>query len=88
MNQTTNINFASIDQQSECSTKESSCTALVVVLAGWLHNNPNYMPIKSQLDTLIWERYLELRKLWEIWKGYYERGYAKFKFVEERLLKI
>jgi hypothetical protein len=53
MNLTANVNFSSIDQQSECVAEESSCTALVAVIAGWLHNNPNYMPIKSQLDTLI-----------------------------------
>lgn len=58
--------FASIDQRSERAAGESACTALVAVIADWLQNNPNSMPIKSQFDTLIREGSMEWRKLWEL----------------------
>ncbi|KAK4799024.1 hypothetical protein SAY86_024389 [Trapa natans] len=55
--------FASIDQRSERVAGESACTALVAVLADWFHKNPNLMPIKSQLDSLIRDGSLEWRNL-------------------------
>ncbi|KAM3341833.1 hypothetical protein P3S68_026799 [Capsicum galapagoense] len=51
----TQIFFASIDQQSERAAGESACTTLVVVIADWFHCNPEDIPIKSQLDSLICE---------------------------------
>ncbi|KAM3234709.1 hypothetical protein P3L10_014745 [Capsicum annuum] len=51
----TQIFFASIDQRSERAAGESACTALVAVIADWFHCNPEDMPIKSQLDSLICE---------------------------------
>ncbi|KAM3290638.1 hypothetical protein P3S67_018927 [Capsicum chacoense] len=51
----TQIFFASIDQLSERATGESARTALVAVIADWFHCNPEDMPIKSQLDSLICE---------------------------------
>jgi hypothetical protein len=61
----TQVFFASIDQRSERAAGESACTALVAVVADWFQNNPNQMPIKSQLDTLIREGSLEWRNLCE-----------------------
>ncbi|MBA0856579.1 hypothetical protein Goshw_000209 [Gossypium schwendimanii] len=57
--------FASIDQRSERAAGESACTALVAVIADWLQNNRDLMPIKSQFDSLIREGSLEWRKLCE-----------------------
>ncbi|TYH66920.1 hypothetical protein ES332_D06G154100v1 [Gossypium tomentosum] len=57
--------FASIDQRSERAVGESACTALVAVIADWLQNNRDLMPIKSQFDSLIREGSLEWRKLCE-----------------------
>ncbi|CAA0822583.1 Unknown protein [Striga hermonthica] len=62
----TEVFFASIDQRSERAAGESACTALVAVIADWLQNNPNLMPIKSQFDTLIRDGSLEWRNLCEI----------------------
>ncbi|XP_057825615.2 uncharacterized protein LOC131037479 isoform X1 [Cryptomeria japonica] len=64
--------FATIDQRSERAAGESACTALVAVIADWLHNNTYSMPIKSQFDTLIREGSLEWRNLCEI-ESYRER---------------
>ncbi|EYU38713.1 hypothetical protein MIMGU_mgv1a001770mg [Erythranthe guttata] len=61
----TQVFFASIDQRSERAAGESACTALVAVIADWLQNNPNLMPIKSQFDTLIRDGSLEWRSLCE-----------------------
>lgn len=61
----TQVFFASIDQRSERAAGESACTALVAVLADWLQNNRDLMPIKSQFDSLIREGSLEWRKLCE-----------------------
>lgn len=61
----TEVFFASIDQRSEQAAGESACTALVAVIADWIQNNQNHMPIKSQFDTLIREGSLEWRKLCE-----------------------
>ncbi|XP_021769584.1 uncharacterized protein LOC110733822 [Chenopodium quinoa] len=57
--------FASIDQRSERAAGESACTALVAVIADWLHKNSGIMPIKSQFDSLIRDGSLEWRKLCE-----------------------
>ncbi|WOG98249.1 hypothetical protein DCAR_0417590 [Daucus carota subsp. sativus] len=61
----TQVFFASIDQRSERAAGESACTVLVAVIADWLHNNHNLMPIKSQFDSLIREGSLEWRNLCE-----------------------
>lgn len=58
-----NIFSASIDQRSERAAGESACTALVAVIADWLHQNPDRMPIKAEFDTLIREGSAEWRKL-------------------------
>ncbi|GMH09677.1 hypothetical protein Nepgr_011518 [Nepenthes gracilis] len=55
--------FASIDQRSERAAGESACTALVAVIADWLHKNNDDIPIKSQFDCLIREGSLEWRNL-------------------------
>ncbi|XP_011094192.1 uncharacterized protein LOC105173955 [Sesamum indicum] len=57
--------FASIDQRSEQAAGESACTALVAVIADWLQNNHNLMPVKSQFDSLIRDGSLEWRNLCE-----------------------
>ncbi|KAL1566083.1 hypothetical protein AAHA92_01729 [Salvia divinorum] len=61
----TEVFFASIDQRSERAAGQSACTALVAVIADWLHNSHNLMPIKSQFDTLIRDGSLEWRNLCE-----------------------
>ncbi|CAN4114460.1 unnamed protein product [Withania somnifera] len=61
----TEVFFASIDQRNEQAAGESACTALVAVIADWFHFNPEEMPIKSQLDSLIHEGSLEWRNLCE-----------------------
>lgn len=61
-----NAFFASIDQRSERAAGESACTALVAVIADWLHRNPNRMPIKTEFDTLIREGSAEWRRLCEV----------------------
>lgn len=58
--------FGSIDQRSERAAGESACTALVAVIADWLHSNPNTMPIKSQYDMLIREGSQEWRGLCDV----------------------
>lgn len=57
--------FASIDQRSERAAGESACTALVAVIANWLHSNPLEMPVQSEFDSLIREGSLEWRNLCE-----------------------
>ncbi|KAL3830170.1 hypothetical protein ACJIZ3_018972 [Penstemon smallii] len=59
----TQVFFASIDQRSERAAGESACTALVAVVADWLQNNHNLMPVKSQFDSLIRDGSLEWRNL-------------------------
>ncbi|KAL3825663.1 hypothetical protein ACJIZ3_021692 [Penstemon smallii] len=61
----TEVFFASIDQRNERAAGESACTALVAVLADWLQNNRDLMPIKSQFDSLIRDGSLEWRNLCE-----------------------
>ncbi|GAB2263879.1 hypothetical protein Droror1_Dr00026013 [Drosera rotundifolia] len=61
----TEVFFASIDQRSERAAGESACTALVAVIADWLHTNRDIMPIKSQFDSLIRDGSLEWRRLCE-----------------------
>lgn len=61
----TNVFFASIDQRSERAAGESACTALVAVIADWLHSNQREMPIKSEFDRLIREGSLQWRNLCE-----------------------
>ncbi|KAL8509580.1 hypothetical protein ACS0TY_016705 [Phlomoides rotata] len=68
----TQVFFASIDQRSERAAGESACTALVAVIADWLQNNHNLMPIKSQFDSLIRDGSLEWRNLCEN-ESYMER---------------
>lgn len=62
----TKVFFASIDQRSERAGGESACTALVVVIADWLHKNPDRMPIRAELDTLIRQGSAEWRTLCDV----------------------
>ena len=64
--------FGSIDQRIERDASESACTALVPIIADWMHKNPNTMPIKSQYDMLIWEGSQEWRIICEV-QDYKER---------------
>jgi len=59
----TQVFFASIDQRNERAAGESACTALVAVIADWLHSNKDEMPIKSEFDSLIRDGSLEWRNL-------------------------
>ena len=61
----TQVFFASIDQRNERAAGESACTALVAVIADWLHSNRDEMPIKSEFDSLIRDGSLEWRNLCE-----------------------
>lgn len=61
-----NAFFASIDQRNERAAGESACTALVAVIADWLHQNPNRMPIRTEFDTLIREGSAEWRQLCDV----------------------
>ncbi|MCO5596015.1 hypothetical protein L7F22_050069 [Adiantum nelumboides] len=63
MKLSTKVFFASIDQRSERAGGESACTALVVVIADWLHQNPDLMPIRAEFDTLIRQGSAEWRTL-------------------------
>lgn len=58
--------FASFDQCSNKAAGESACTALVAVIAHWLHLNPDTMPTRSEFDNLIVQGSQEWRKLCEI----------------------
>ncbi|KAH9303841.1 hypothetical protein KI387_008245 [Taxus chinensis] len=66
MKLSTQVLFASFDQRSERAGGESACSALVTVIADWLHKNKNSMPTKARFDTLIREGSLEWRKLCQI----------------------
>ncbi|KAM3237125.1 hypothetical protein P3L10_012154 [Capsicum annuum] len=59
------IFFASIDQQSKRAAGENACTTLVAIIADWFHCNPEDIPIKSQLDSLICEGSMQCRDLCE-----------------------
>ncbi|KAI5355112.1 hypothetical protein L3X38_008007 [Prunus dulcis] len=59
----TNVFFASFDQRSEKAAGESACTALVAVIAHWLHSNQDLMPTISKFDSLITEGSTEWQKL-------------------------
>ncbi|CAK7353704.1 unnamed protein product [Dovyalis caffra] len=58
-----NVFLASFDQRSEKAAGESACTAIVAVIADWLHSNQEFMPTLSQFDNLITEGSQEWRKL-------------------------
>ncbi|XP_043700243.1 uncharacterized protein LOC122650952 [Telopea speciosissima] len=58
-----NVFFASMDQRSEKAAGESACTALVTVIADWLHSNRDAMPSRFEFDNLIKEGSSEWRKL-------------------------
>jgi hypothetical protein len=47
--------FASFDQRSEEASGESACTAVVTVIAHWLHSNRNSNPTRAKFDSLITE---------------------------------
>ncbi|KAK4767287.1 hypothetical protein SAY86_015037 [Trapa natans] len=59
----TPVFFASIDQRSEKAAGEGACTALVAVIANWLQLNRDFLPIKSQFDSLVRDGSLEWRNL-------------------------
>lgn len=62
----TKVFFASFDQRSEKAAGESACTALVTVIADWLHSNgEDTMPKPFEFDSLITEGSSEWRKLCE-----------------------
>ncbi|KDP33589.1 hypothetical protein JCGZ_07160 [Jatropha curcas] len=58
-----NVFFASFDQRSQKAAGESACSTLVTVIAHWLQTNKEYMPTKSQFDSLIAEGSSEWQKL-------------------------
>lgn len=58
--------FASFDQRSESAAGESACTALVAVIADWLHQHPGQMPTKAAFNQLIQEGSREWRALCEM----------------------
>ena len=59
----TKVFFASFDQRSESAAGESACTALVAVIADWLHKHPTLVPSKAEFDMLIREGSAEWRNL-------------------------
>jgi hypothetical protein len=63
--------FASLDQRSESAAGESACTALVAVIADWLHKHPTLMPSKAEFDMLIRDGSAEWRNMCsvEAYKG-------------------
>ncbi|KAM3281153.1 hypothetical protein P3S67_028173 [Capsicum chacoense] len=77
----TSIFFASIDQRSERAAGESACTTLVAVIADWFHCNPEDMPIKSHLGSLICEGSMQWRDLCEN-ETYRERFPDKHFYLE------
>ncbi|KAL9263733.1 hypothetical protein AKJ16_DCAP09214 [Drosera capensis] len=81
----TKVFFASIDQRSERAAGESACTALVAVIADWLHTNRDIMPIKSQFDSLIRDGSLEWRRLCE--NGTYMERFPDKHFDLETVLQ-
>ncbi|KAJ7568460.1 hypothetical protein O6H91_01G033500 [Diphasiastrum complanatum] len=63
---------ASIDQRSESAAGGSACTALVAVVADWMHRNPNVVPSRAEFDALIRDGSAEWRKLCGL-KAYKDR---------------
>ncbi|KAL3679429.1 hypothetical protein R1sor_022385 [Riccia sorocarpa] len=61
-----NVFYASFDQRSESAAGESACTALVAVVADWLHSHPTLMPSRAEFDMLIRDGSAEWRKLCEV----------------------
>ncbi|XP_038885600.1 uncharacterized protein LOC120075923 [Benincasa hispida] len=59
----TEVFFGSFDQRSEKAGGESACTAIVAVIAHWLHSNYGVMPTQLELDNLIMEGSSEWQKL-------------------------
>ncbi|KAK3032026.1 hypothetical protein RJ639_036400 [Escallonia herrerae] len=59
----TEIFLASIDQRSEKASGEGACTVLAMVIADWLHQNPEILPLRCQFDKLIREGSSEWRNL-------------------------
>lgn len=55
--------FASFDQCSVQAAGQSACTALVAVVAHWLHSNQYILPTRSQFDNLLTQGSSEWRKL-------------------------
>ncbi|KAF5743323.1 hypothetical protein HS088_TW09G01390 [Tripterygium wilfordii] len=58
-----NVFFASFDQRSEKAAGESACTAVVAVIADRLLSNPDSMPARSELDSLITQGSSEWQRL-------------------------
>lgn len=59
----TEIFLASIDQRSEKASGGGACTVLATVIADWLHQNPEILPLRCQYDKLIREGSTEWRNL-------------------------
>ncbi|MCD7455227.1 hypothetical protein HAX54_027439 [Datura stramonium] len=86
----TQVFFASIDQRSEQAAGESACTALVAVIADWLHNNSSLMLIKSpglslfREGSLEWKTFVKMRPTGSnfltnaIWRQSFKLKYAPF----------
>ncbi|KAH7278330.1 hypothetical protein KP509_38G036200 [Ceratopteris richardii] len=81
----TEVFFASIDQRSERAGGESACTALVVVIADWLHRNPDRMPIRAEFDTLIRQGSAEWRKLCD--NEFHRKEFPDYHFDLETVLQ-
>ncbi|KAK9283496.1 hypothetical protein L1049_012267 [Liquidambar formosana] len=61
----TQIFQASIDQRSEKASGGGACTVLATVIADWLHQNPDILPLRCQFDKLVREGSSEWRNLCE-----------------------
>ncbi|XAR56109.1 hypothetical protein NMG60_11036441 [Bertholletia excelsa] len=59
----TQIFLASIDQRNKKASGGGACTVLAVVIADWLHQFPEILPLRCQFNKLISEGSMEWRKL-------------------------
>ncbi|KAB5513912.1 hypothetical protein DKX38_027818 [Salix brachista] len=82
---TTEVFLASFDQRSEKAAGESACTAIVAVIADWLHSNQELMPTLSQFDNLIAQGSHEWRKLCD--NEAYMNSFPDYHFDLETVLK-
>ncbi|KAL4576391.1 hypothetical protein LXL04_012484 [Taraxacum kok-saghyz] len=59
----TDIFLATIDQRSEKALGGGACSVIAMVIADWLHKNPNHLPLRCEFDKLIRDGSREWRKL-------------------------
>ncbi|KAI3748672.1 hypothetical protein L6452_11925 [Arctium lappa] len=59
----TEIFLATIDQRSEKALGGGACTVIATVIADWLHQNPNTLPLRCEFDKLIRDGSKEWRNL-------------------------